>query len=270
MNSQALQRVVVRMLFDPVFADAVYRDPDSVLTEVCLEPAERGWLIEPDRRRWAADSLRRTRALHGLLEEYPVSGAYGVRMRGVPSLDPFFSSVLFHQCIQDGGFLAESFGVWLATWPEPISTFARIEHALAVIRRQAPERARTPSEDSGWETAPWVDALETAPGALDAYQTVIARLGAHPEGGVRAVVDLDWALPEFKFTVAKGEGVVIENTNGLVLGHAPIPLVDLLRSSKSRRRIDEMVELLNALGLAPDEHQQVLRSLVEDGLLIEN
>ena len=116
MSAIALQRVVVRMLFDPTFRDRVYADPMMVLSDVDLTPEERQWLITPDPRAYGVDVHRRSRALTGLLEEYPVAGALAVRCaQGLQRLYGFFAATVFHQCIQQRGSLADAFGVYLAS-----------------------------------------------------------------------------------------------------------------------------------------------------------
>ncbi len=97
MSYTALQRVVVRMLFDPPFIARVYADPERALTGVDLSPAERRWLVTPDRRAYGVDVYRRSRALAELLREFPVSAALIIRAGlGIARLDPYFSTAGFH------------------------------------------------------------------------------------------------------------------------------------------------------------------------------
>ena len=69
--SQALQRVVVRLLHDPAFVARVYEG--QAVPE--LSDLELGWVRTTDRRTWGVDRFRRSRLLQALLEEFPVSGA---------------------------------------------------------------------------------------------------------------------------------------------------------------------------------------------------
>src|SRR5687768_8290736 len=104
------------MLFDPTFRDRVYADPLRVLSDADLTPEERQWLVAPDPRAYGVDVHRRSRALTGLLEEYPVAGALAVRCaQGLQRLYGFFAATVFHQCIQQRGSLADAFGVYLAS-----------------------------------------------------------------------------------------------------------------------------------------------------------
>ena len=101
MSAVALQRVVVRMLFDAVFRNRVYANPESTLHDVGLTLTERQWLLTPDPRAYGVDTHRASRALTSLLEEYPVAGALVLRtQRGLENLQLFFTSELFHHCIQ--------------------------------------------------------------------------------------------------------------------------------------------------------------------------
>ena len=72
MSAAGVQRVVVRMLFDPRFRDAVYAEPAAALAATDLTAEERGWVVRPDRRAYATDVTRHARALLALAEE-PVS-----------------------------------------------------------------------------------------------------------------------------------------------------------------------------------------------------
>ncbi len=59
----AMQRTVVRMLFDPAFVDAVYDSAGEALKGLDLAPELVAQLLGQDRRLWNADRLRRARAL---------------------------------------------------------------------------------------------------------------------------------------------------------------------------------------------------------------
>ena len=62
MSALTMQRVVVRMLFDPDFATKVYEDPMVALASEDLSDAERRLLIEPDPRAYRTDEHRASRA----------------------------------------------------------------------------------------------------------------------------------------------------------------------------------------------------------------
>ena len=98
--SQKLQRLAVRMLYDPALVARVYDGgPVDGMTD-----AERAMLTAGPRAAWGADRLRSTRTLQALLEEYPASAA----VTGLAPLHGFFASSAFHTCIQSRGRLVEA------------------------------------------------------------------------------------------------------------------------------------------------------------------
>ena len=182
MSSQALQRVLVRMLYDPAFADRIYAEPKQALAGLSLSSAEKGWLLRPDRRAFSTDPYRRGRGLQGVLEEYPSTCALAVAAGiGWDELDAFFTSELFHDGIQRGRSLALTFGGHLfelagthadrEPWLEPL---ARLERGLARVRRRI---SHTRGRDDVWALAPHVETLQTPRGTLATHQMVSGRLG---------------------------------------------------------------------------------------------
>ena len=117
MSDRALHHVVVRMLYDGVFADLVFESPRRALEGVDLSEEEIAWILRTDRRAFRTDPHRRARSLTGLLEEYPTASALLVRLARrdppVAPLDDFFSSEEFHRGMQAGRSLAISFGEFL-------------------------------------------------------------------------------------------------------------------------------------------------------------
>lgn len=106
----ALQRVVIRMLFDPAFVDRVYGDPDEALAGLDLEPALVDQLLANDRRLWNADRLRRWRALRILIDEFKVSSTLVLlERRELSFLDAFFGSDVFHAAVAERGYMALAF-----------------------------------------------------------------------------------------------------------------------------------------------------------------
>jgi hypothetical protein len=190
MSHLACQRAVVRMLYDPEFQRAVYADPAAVLAGLDLSADERAWLVRPDPRAWGTDPYRRSRALRGLLEEYPTSAWLVARNGGeVRRLSAFFSSPCFHRCIDQRGSLALSFGEYLEERARAgmlgdgrLVPLARLEHAIARVRREipAPAAARPPGES-------WLGlssrhaALALPAGTLALAQAIRAFLGGESD-----------------------------------------------------------------------------------------
>lgn len=261
MSARALQRVVVRMLYDPALVEAVYADADAALAGAPLTAAERSWLTQADRRRWKADPMRRYRSLQGLLEEFPVSGALVVCRRGVPALDAFFSSPAFHDCIMARGSLALTFGRWLQR-EGACAPVARLETAIARVRRAG----APPAEGARWQLAPWVDAFPAPEGLLEAWQARLARLRGHPEGEVAAAIDAaSISMPELGDETA---GVIVEGPGDPSVGEAPPPLVSLLEALRSPADTERVHALLRQLGADPGEEAELLAGFVDDGLVV--
>lgn len=139
MSTAALQRVYVRMLFDPELVARVYADIDAALTDEELSAKEKSWLVACDRRLFSADPLRRRRTLKGLLDEFKASAALAVSAtKRLVVLDAFFSSTPFHRTIQHRGSLALAFAEYLISLEalDPrIPAVAAIERAIARARR---------------------------------------------------------------------------------------------------------------------------------------
>lgn len=263
MSARALQRVVVRMLFDPALVDAVYAGAPGVLADVNLSPAERAWLVAPDRRRWAVDPLRRTRGLQGLLEAYPVAGAEAAAQIGLAGLDAFFSAPAFHRCVQARGHLDAAFGGWLAGLGcGEVRAAALIERAIARARR-----ADEPPGPGMWATAPGVGGAAVPEGALARWTALRSRLTAAPGGPVAAL------LAGFEPTGAPPlgpgfEGVVAERVGDEVAaGAASAALGALLERLDVPLDWPSAAAALRELGADPGEEAEVATGLVEDGLL---
>jgi hypothetical protein len=169
MSHRTLERVFVRMLFDPAFVAAVYADADGALSGLDLEPHERAQLIATDRRAWGHDPLRRYRTLRTLAEEFKASTTLALAAtRSLASLDGFFSSDEVHGAVQTRGSLAAAFAAFLDRLVaereigEPqLPDVLRLEALLARCRRELEAAAASgvPSGEIGPETR-----LALAPG----------------------------------------------------------------------------------------------------------
>src|SRR5438105_2578944 len=114
MSYHALQRLVVRLLFDDELVAALYSNPDSVLVDLDLSHSERAQLLAVDRRVWRYDPLRRRRTLRTLVEEFKVSTTLVLsETRSLALLDRFFSSSYFHQSVQQRGSMGLAFAQYL-------------------------------------------------------------------------------------------------------------------------------------------------------------
>lgn len=252
--SVALQRVIVRMLFDPAFADRVYGG--EPLPE--LDPRSRALLLQVDRRAWGTDPHRRARALTALLEEFPASAA----LAGVERLDAFFSSPTFHRAIQSRQSLALCFGGWLESLAGPVAT---LEGAVASARRDRPLRRGTPGPHRRLVRAPGVRVLRVPGGTLARYQHVAARLGPDP---LRALAHGRFSLGRLPPLLDQEILLVERSEKGNVqIGEIPDALAELVEAAAQPRSRAELLDEARRLGADPGDDAEIVDGLVGDGLL---
>lgn len=284
-----VQRVVVRMLYDRPFAEAVYADPLAALTAdwmPALPPEALAWLTANDLRAFTTDPLRRTRALAALLDEFPTAAAWVLTAAdaGRATLDRYFSSPAFHRCIQQGEVLSYSFGAWLRSGllvgaeNRVLTALAHLETALARVRRATPPQ---PAAAPCWRTSPFVEPVRLPEGALAIYQHLreaLAALGPDPmaqviEGALRPlpVAQLgkgwEWLLVEGQPTAAEGLGPIPEVS--LAIGGGAEGLNGLLSALQGDPKTDaEALAAALAAGAEADEAPGLLNDLAEEGLLL--
>ncbi len=264
MSHTALQRVLVRMLYDPALVRAVYRDAEAALAGVDLSPAERSWLTEADPRAYGTDPWRRARSLKALIEEFPVSAA--LCPGGAARLDAYFSSDAFHGAIQARRSMALSFGDWLLAGlagqgPGLRAAVAVLERAFAELRRagEAP-----PPAGEGLVLAPGIRLLDLPLGALLIYTELRDRLGSDP---VSVLVSPGFTPPSAPPLPAQTEAVLIDGRDGLTAELAPEGLVALLRAVPAPRAT--LLATARSLGAEPGEDAEILDALIAQGLLID-
>lgn len=152
MSYRTLERLFVRLLFDPSLVDAMHADPDRALSGLDLEPHERAQLLAVDRRAWRHDPLRRRRTLRTLVDEFKCSTTMALaESRSLASLEAFFSSPEFHACVQERESMALAFGRFLERFGDErglgathLPDVARLETSLARCRRELTGPRRPP------------------------------------------------------------------------------------------------------------------------------
>lgn len=226
----SVQRVIVRMLYDPAFRQTVYGAPHTALAGLELTPEERDALVRPDPRAFGTDPFRRSRTLHGLLEEYPVSAwLAGQALGDVRQLDRFFASPFFHDCIQGRGSLAQAFGEYLDRGSrsgeirEPrVAWTAALEGAIALLRRRAAPAADAtadPIEDGTLLVlSPRHAILTVAGGTGHLYQHVREYLAGAGEDLVATLLAPDATPPAAPF-----DALHVDDAEVLLLEQAPEP-----------------------------------------------
>ncbi len=283
MSHKALQRALVRLLYDPARQPALAAGEDPVAAD--LSARERGWLAAVDPRALRADPYRRARSLRALLEEFPVCAALASDRRGgVRALDAFFSSDTFHRSIQSRGSMALAFGRWLAEGPAPGAARARrgrrgrsrgprdwphalaLERGFAAARRAAPAGPAAPA--ARLALAPGVALLSLPAGALERYQAARAQLGADP---VAALLREDFRFDPRALPPAGGPPVplLIEARPGgqLTVEALPEALAEVLSAAGDGAPRAAVLAAARACGAEPGEDAEIVDDLVSQGLL---
>jgi hypothetical protein len=271
------------MMYDPAFRKRVYANPERALREVPLTTDERGWLITPPPSAYGADAYRSSRALTGLLEEFPVAGALAVRLpRGMHRLQQFFATQAFHQCVQERGSMAAAFGSYLGSAvfrsrqasPE-MAHIAMVETAIARVRRASPSllpHTASITAQTLVGLAPWVSLLTVHPDTLERYSTLLAALRRRGSSLVEAVLDTQYHLPHgpaFRSEVTEFVLVShIPGSDGPSLERMHDDLGKLLMAVNQPQLLPNLSTLVVQMGCTPEEAQEVITGLVDDHILI--
>lgn len=289
MSHLALQRLVVRLLYDPALVDQVYADPDRALAGFDLTPAERRFVVAPDRRAYATDPHRRSRSLTELLREFPgASSLVAASAGGLAVLDRFFSSSLFHAAIEHRGSLARAFGDYLIALAETtegdarLASLARLEQAIARVRR-APIGAPNPPGPATMAD-PWLvvsshTALVHLPaGTLEQHSAVLAAITRDGRDPVAAIAGDRLELPPAPAAGADGhdEPLLIEGVAGNAgeereIRVAPVTaeLAELLLAAAPPGAPSSTLRALACrLGAEPGEDVELIADLVGQGVLV--
>lgn len=291
MSAMALQRVVVRMLFDSALVDALYAGDLHALADLPLTTEERSWLTRPDRRAWGADPWRRARALTGLLAEFPASAALACASDpDASALDAYFSSAIFHFAIQSRLSLAQGFADWLCTRSSSVASWlhavVRIEAAQAgcaratqrygpVDRPQQPSIAFSDPQREHFSLHPAVRVVLVPVGTLALRARILTALQSHPNGPTAALIEgpissflASVANSRDHETPAEQEAWILSGREGEVaVEGGSEALAKLLHLALEPVSGQTLVAALAHEGLQPAEAQEVLVELVDDGLL---
>lgn len=182
----ALQRVVVRMLFDSDFARRVLERPEESLSEHGIPAALLRQLASLDGRLFRADRQRPLRAMKTLAAEYKATVALVLDASGRWALlMDFFKHGTFHDGVQNRGFMALAFARYLRELLPSLPRHRRrigqillLEEAMAVERRMAMEWRRAPgallgdAEDGHLVLAPGTGVVRVSSGTLATVHAV--------------------------------------------------------------------------------------------------
>jgi hypothetical protein len=275
MSYHQLQRVVVRMLYDPAFVAQIFADPATALRDEDLTDQERRWLVAADQRAYAVDPLRRARTLTALIEEFPVSVQHLVQQTGQPTLlDAFFSSPHFHACIQQRGSLAAAFSAYILAaalqHPAPghtLSPLVQLETAMARLRRQpGNSEAASTAAQPGLALAPTAALLHVPGGTLAHYQAALDILHSDTDGLIAAACK-PFTLPLPRETWEDEWLLIVWHQDRAAIEILPEALGHLLATAPALR--SALVTTACALGAEADEANEILDDLIADGVLCE-
>jgi hypothetical protein len=267
MSHIATQRAIVRMLFDERFAGAVYRDSDQALADAGVSADERRWLTAPDARAYRTDPHFCDRALHGLLSEFPVSGA--LALRAGADLRRFFSSETLHRCVQSGGVLAPAFGDWLCAQRRIrevlVKETAQIELALAGVRR-----SRGTTGGAQCTLAKSAALVSAGAGVLSVYQGIQRQLAAHARPVADVALDTLVELVLKRPALGPGERLLAElkHDGTAAIENLSDALGDLLHLAEGGCTLEALYECARSHGAEAGEDVDVVDGLVRDGLVV--
>ncbi|MDG1484186.1 MAG: hypothetical protein P8R54_31635 [Myxococcota bacterium] len=245
--SQHIQRLAVRMLYDPSLVIQVY----TGVSVDGLSDAERAILTASPQAAWGTDPLRPTRTLQALLEEFPVSAA----VTGLSPLHGFFTSEDFHRCIQKRGRLVASFGGWMVAHAGRI---AELELAIARSRRD-PIRA-----SGSLSLVPGLVPVSLPEDTLSCYQKIRASLGPDPLKHLISNTFRPYVLPEppensAHFLIERGAD------GGVQIGGGSAALNGLLAAAPAPRSVLEQAAIRQ--GATAAEAPDIIDDLLREGLL---
>jgi len=187
----ALQRVVVRMLFDPAFVQQVYESPEQTLAGLNLDPALLRQLLANDRRLWNADRLRRSRSLKILMEEFKVTTTLVLaECSSLSFLDAFFGSSFFHEAVERRRYMALAFVAYLQDALEKRKLKSpHLAAALGMEGAMARSRRLLRAARSGFDAA-LAPVAAGRPGKRWVVQPGVSSHGA-PKGTIRLVQHIE-------------------------------------------------------------------------------
>ena len=274
MGHHALQRVVVRMIYDPVFARSVSADARRALKDVSLSEAEVSWLKEVDPRAFATDVHRVDRTLKAMIDEYPRSTAIIFRRdTNLQGLAAFFSEREFHEAIQNRDSLVLAFGRYLlryaGTTETDLISVAALERMLARTRRVPSDKVVS----KGDYTLSASVALHPAPyGTLGVFIELGRRLAqvssdfaaAALSGkvGIQGLANL--SSPKIEYIMGLRDPSALA---GVSLEHCPEALYALLAKAERGCSREELVDIVVREDGTPEDALEIIRGLLDDGIL---
>ena len=148
MSHHMVQRVFVRMQYDPAFASRVLAGEENTLNGIELSSSESRWLATIDPRALRTDPLRRRRTLRTITEEFKITSTLvlGAR-RSLAFLESYFESHAFHDAVMQRAPIVAAFGHFVEAALEALECpqlpdVLRFEQAMVEARRAADDGTR--------------------------------------------------------------------------------------------------------------------------------
>lgn len=250
---QALQRVMVRLLYDPTLVARLYggETPSFITAE------QASMLRAHPPQAWGTDPYRASRTLQALIEEYPASSS----LIDAKTLHAFFRHPVFHNAIMNRRVLAEAFGQWLQSHTGPIAQF---EQGIAIVRRR--KAPVLPPDHLCCSPNHWPMALPTH--TLSAWQDIRNKLGENP---LQHMLSADFS-PFVRPRTGPGEDhwiVVMDAQGALTLSHSSSATHGLLMAAMAPISRADLCAHACTLGADDSvEAAEIIDAFLEEGLLI--
>ena len=101
LNPAQLQRVAVRMRFDPALVASVYERGEDLLPGRRLDPRALELLTGPARALWSSDRYLRSRKVTSWIRHFPTACAWSLALSPQRTLEGFFSDADFHEAVME-------------------------------------------------------------------------------------------------------------------------------------------------------------------------
>jgi hypothetical protein len=279
MPHTALNRVIVRMLFDPTLVEQIYAAPKSVLDPLGIPQDLQQNLLETDKRAWGVDHERRKRSLHSLMGEFPCSTTIALaHTRKYARLEAFFSSDEFHQCVQRRESMTSAFVAYLrgldaaGEIPEPqFSDILTIETQMAACRRDlsAPPQRLLPHQLC---RAPGVAVQQVNAETINAINEVERYL--HDLSMLPAIALCD-DKPPFPTLPPRADAnqvfLLLRPRDGAIqLSPVSVVIHDAMQEAAAPLDAQKFIRKMGKRGLSKAHCQQLITTLVQEELLLQS
>lgn len=271
MSTSALQRFIVRLMFDATLVRRLSHRPEQALKGVDLSDDERRWLLGSDMRAYGSDPLFAPRLLHAVVGECVVASSIALAHGGGQSrtLLPFFQSPGAHGAVQRGESLALAFADWLISrvaagrWRDArIAEVARLERALASLRR--------PGDGQG-ALHSCANLVKTRVNTWAVYNEGLVKLRLHGDE-TTAALEGRLHLEELPRLLAGSEWVLCQTTERSTHGSAgievlPDALAELIRIASDGASRGDLLARARNLGAESGEDEAIIAELERDRII---